>query len=199
MTEIVASLGVGGRPRCCLLQRDVQAAGPPPSLRSATSVLAATRGKGVDRMPTQVAGCPRNALQNEGRGMSRLAKDRQPRVCRGADWAPHAAWLFAGNVTVRASLIQTRSGRRSNRRSCVLCDSSLLESRSPRRDASTDGKSRRPGCPKWEPQVHTAVVDGPITQFRPRRQSPENDERNKARELSPREGDAARRQGRKRT
>ena len=112
MTEIVASLGVHGRPRCCRVPRDVQAAGPPPSLRSATTVLAATRGKGVDRMPAQAASCPRNALQNEGRAMSRLAKNRQPRVRRGADWASRAAWLLTGDVTPRTTSIKARSDRR---------------------------------------------------------------------------------------
>jgi hypothetical protein len=43
------------------------------------------------RMPPHLAVDPRNALQNEGRGVSRLAKNRQPRHRRGADWAPHAA------------------------------------------------------------------------------------------------------------
>ena len=36
-------------------------------------------------------GRSRNALQNEGQGMSRLAENRQPRLCRGADWVPYAA------------------------------------------------------------------------------------------------------------
>jgi hypothetical protein len=44
-----------------------------------------------DRMPSHVADDPWNALQNEGRGVNRLAKSRQPRVGRGADWAPHVA------------------------------------------------------------------------------------------------------------
>jgi hypothetical protein len=62
--------------------------GPPPFLRWATAVLAATRDKDVVRTLPQVAGCPRNALQNEERGVCRQAEDRQPRACRGADWAP---------------------------------------------------------------------------------------------------------------
>jgi hypothetical protein len=62
--------------------------GPPPVLGSATAVLAATRDRDVVRTLSQVAGCPRNALQNEERGVCRQAEDRQPRACRGADWAP---------------------------------------------------------------------------------------------------------------
>ncbi len=37
---------------------------------------------------TPVASNPRNALQNEGQGLSRLAEGRPPRVWRGADWVP---------------------------------------------------------------------------------------------------------------
>ncbi len=38
---------------------------------------------------TAVASDPRNALQNEGQALSRLAEGRPPRVWRGADWVPH--------------------------------------------------------------------------------------------------------------
>ena len=141
--------------------------GPPPSLRSATAVLIAIRGKGVDRMPPQVADCPRNALQNDGRGLRRLAKSRQPRVRRGADWAPHTAWLLAGDMASRATLNAIAVRSEVYRRSCASCDRGLLESRSPRRAAFADRKWRWPrGCPNRAPQVRTAVVDAQKAQFR---------------------------------
>jgi hypothetical protein len=115
---------------------------PPPSLRSATAVLTATRGKGVDRMPPQVADCPRNALQNEGRGVCRLTKDRQPRTCRGANWAPQTARLLAGNATSTATATQARPGRWSFGGVVVYTIGGLLESRSPRRHASADRRWR---------------------------------------------------------
>ena len=64
---------------------------PPPSLCSATTVLAATRVQAHGQMPPHVADDLRNALQNEGQGMSRLAENRQPRLCQGADWVPYVA------------------------------------------------------------------------------------------------------------
>jgi len=85
--------------------------GPPPSLQSATAVLTAARGKSVDQMPPQVADYPRNALQNEGRGVRRLPEDRQPRMCRVANWAPQTARLPAGNVIPTATATQARPGR----------------------------------------------------------------------------------------
>jgi hypothetical protein len=45
---------------------------------------------------TPVASNPRNALQNEGQGLSRLAEGRPPRFWRGADWvSPRPAGLLA--------------------------------------------------------------------------------------------------------
>jgi hypothetical protein len=162
---------------------------PPPSLRSATAVLTATRGKGVDRMPPQVADCPRNALQNEGRGVCRLTKDRQPRTCRGANWASQTARLLAGNATSTATATQARPGRWSFGGVVVYTIGGLLESRSPRRHASADRRWRWPrGCPNREPEVHTAVADGQIAQFRTEAKGPENERSTTRGELSHEKG-----------
>jgi hypothetical protein len=86
--EVVAVLVVPDRFGRARLQQASWRLGPRPSLRAATAVSAAARNKGVDRSPPQLADDSRNALQNEGRRVSRLAKDRQPRLVEGRTGCP---------------------------------------------------------------------------------------------------------------
>ena len=80
-------------------------------------------------------------LAERGARVRRLTKDRQPRRCRVANWAPQTARLPTGNVTPATTATQARLGRWS----WVLCDSFLPESRSPHRNASADRKWQWPG------------------------------------------------------
>ncbi len=152
--------------------------GPPPSLQPTTAVLTAARGKSVDQMPPQVADYPRNALQNEGRGVRRLtggsAAPEVPGGELGSPNGPPACWPCDTDSDRNSSAARSVVTRRS----CVLYDSFLPESRSPRRDASADRKWRWPGgVPNREPEVRTAVVDGHIAQFRTETTCPRNDKR----------------------
>jgi len=166
LTEVVATLSVERCRRRRLCRREYGQLGPPPSLRSATAVLTATRGKGVDQMPPQGADFLRNALQNEGRGVCRLAKDRQSRTCRVANWAPQTARLLAGNTTSTATATQARPGRWSL--GGLVFRAIGFSSNHDRlavmhQPIESDGGL---GAPITEPQVCTAVVDVPIAQFR---------------------------------
>ncbi len=93
--EWVGCMEVGQRLRSSV-QRDLlgvpdgQRPGPPPSLRSTATVLAATRGKGVDRMPLPGRAFRTDALENEGQALGCGPKDRQLRAGRRAGWVSPA-------------------------------------------------------------------------------------------------------------
>jgi hypothetical protein len=142
-TGVVTTFCVKGRPRNRLCDEACHRVGPPPSLRSATAVLTATRGKDVDRVPPHLADCPRNVLQNEGRGLRHLAKSQLPRLLRGRTGLPIPSGCSLRDIESELNPNVVRSV--VNGRCCVSCDSGLLESRSPRRDASAGRKWRRPG------------------------------------------------------
>jgi hypothetical protein len=50
-------------------------------------------------------------LAERGARVRRLTKDRQPRLCRVANWAPQTARLPTGNVTPATTAAQARLGR----------------------------------------------------------------------------------------
>ena len=73
---------------------------------------------------TLVAGNPRNALQNEGQGLSRLAEGRPPRVWRGADWVPPglpACW----RCDIQSNYDPTAARSEVNRRCSTIAFSSV--------------------------------------------------------------------------
>ena len=181
MAEVVATLSVEQCFQRCPCRQRYRQLGPPSLLRLTTAVLTATRSKGVDRMPPQMADCPRNAMQNEGRGVCRLAEDRQPRNVPGGELGSPNSLISRWQHDIDSNR-NSGAARSVVTRRCCLCDRQLLESRSPRRVASADRRWRWPGgCLSREPEVHTAVADGQITQFRTEAKSPENDERSTTR------------------
>lgn len=145
-----SAIGAASRARAVSSAASIQARGrrlgPPPAQRSTTALLAATRSQGVERGrclrgPAVRAG----ALENEERGMSRRAKGRQPGRGRGAGWASSAIRSLAWQCH-REGYRDRSAVERVSCRACLSCDSCLLESRSPPRDASAGRSWRWPGC-----------------------------------------------------
>jgi hypothetical protein len=146
---------------------------PPPSLRSATAVLAATRGTGARSDAGTCGGRSAERFAERGaRGEppgEESAASGLPRGGLGSPRGLRARWRHG----IESDLGPTAARSEVNQGLWGSCDMGLLESRSPRRDASADRKWRWPmGCPKRKPEVCTAVIEGPIAQFRTEATSP---------------------------
>ena len=110
------------------------------------------------RMLPQGQAVRADALQNEGRGMSRRdhpadgARGRQPRHPQVGAGVGGRAGLPRTIRPLRLAMPPRRLPRpkcgqgRVSCRACLSCDSCLLESRSPPRDASAGRSWRWPGC-----------------------------------------------------
>jgi hypothetical protein len=111
MTEVVAAPAVERVRMWRRCRPEVQRLGPPPSLPSTATVLAATRGEGVDRMPPEGQTFRTNALENEGRGLGRRGEgSAAPDVPEGELGSPSRLTAYRRNA---------RRNRRSRRRSLV--------------------------------------------------------------------------------
>ena len=99
-------------PSASLLAGEVRATWPPPSLRSATAVLTATRGKGVDRMPPHVSRLSAERLAERGaRSAPSGGRSAAPDWPGGGRTGLPMACLPTGNVTTTASATPARLGR----------------------------------------------------------------------------------------
>ena len=200
MTEMVATPSIERRCRHCPCRRDVRAAwaAASPTIDDCGTRRDSGPGRGSDAASQAV--CPRNAVQNEGRGVSRASEGpTAPDVPGGELGSPNgliSRWqhdIDSDRNSGAARSLVTRWWW------CVR-DKRLLESRSPRRVASADRRWRWPeGCLSREPVVHTAVADGQITQFRTEAKGPKVTNEVRREELSPEKGEGASRRGRKRT
>jgi hypothetical protein len=95
--------GAWGSSWCCPRQPDAQTAGPPPSLRSATAVLTATRNKSVNRSPAllwrAIRGTP---CRTRGKGWAASRRVGRLASGEGRTGFPPACRL-AGDVTLGAT------------------------------------------------------------------------------------------------
>jgi hypothetical protein len=83
--------------------------GPPPAQRSTAAVLATTRNQGVqDGRRLQGSAVRSSALQNEGRGMSRRAKGRQPRIVPEGGLGSQRSDRLPTDTTARVTVTEVR-------------------------------------------------------------------------------------------
>jgi len=182
LAEVVATLSVERCFRRCPCRREVQAARAaivPPVGDSGTH-RDSGQGRGSDAASSGRLSAERLA-ERGARSVPPSEGSTAPDVPGGELGSPNSPisrWQH--DIDSDRNLGAARSTVTG--RCCYLCDRRLLESRSPRRVASADRRWRWPeGCLSGEPEVHTAVADGQITQFRTEAKSPENDERSTTR------------------
>lgn len=189
------ALGVVDRSETCKPCR------PPPSLRSATAVLAATRGTGARPNAATRGGRSAERLAERGtRGEPPGEESAASGLPRGGLGSPRgllAPWRHG----IESDLGPTAARSEVNQGLWGSCDMRLLESQSPRRHASADRTWRWPvGLSEQETEgLHRGHrrTDSPV----PNRgdKSLEGRMKHGGRNYHPRKGDGASRRRRKRT
>ena len=200
MPRVVASWSSGDALGVVDHSETCKPCGPPPSLRSATAVLAAARGKDAQWDAATRGG--RSAKRFTERG----ARDEPPGEESAASGLPRGGLGSPRSLMARwrhgieSDLGPTAARSEVNQRLWGSCDMGLLESRSPRRDASADRTWRWPvGLSEKETEgLHRGHrrTDNPA----PNRGDKSLEGRTKydGKNYHPRKGDAASRQRRKR-